>query len=236
MVGVWRRTSRGIMRKYLCERVMRVVLGGVLVAAPLQGQVDASPRDRWQRVDAIAAALAVEPGDWIADVGAGSGFLSFRLSPLVGPTGRVLAVDIDRRAMEELAATAAEHGYTNIDTVVSKVDDPLLSSGSVDGVVIVNAYHEMDTYEAMLAGIRRALRPGGRLVIVDNPPNDSTDSRRAQTRRHDLAIGIVAHDLESNGFRVIEQVPDFITETSAGRRRTQWLLVAVVAEESGSRP
>ena len=204
------------------------VLAGVLVAAPLSGQVEVSPRDSWQRVDAIVAALAVEPGDRIADIGAGSGFLAFRLSPVVGPTGRVIAVDVDRRAMRDLAATAAAQGVANIDTIVSKRDDPMLPPSSVDGVVIVNAYHEMDAYEAMLAGIRRALRPGARLVIVDNPPSDSTDSRRAQTRRHDLAIGVVARDLEANGFRVIERVPDFINEATADRRRAQWLLVAIV--------
>ena len=201
----------------------------VLVAPPLHGQVEVSPRDGWQRVDAIVAALEVEAGDWIADIGAGSGFLSFRLSPIVGPAGRVVAVDVDRRAMRRLAATAADEGFANIDTVVSKADDPMLSPESVDGVVIVNAYHEMREYEAMLAGIRRALRPGGRLVIVDNPPSDSTDSRRAQTRRHDIAIDLVAQDLETNGFRVIERVPDFISGMAAGRRREQWLLVAVVA-------
>ncbi|MDH4043139.1 MAG: methyltransferase domain-containing protein [Gemmatimonadota bacterium] len=209
--------------------VLGVVIGGVLVAPPLHGQVEVSPRDGWQRVDAIVAALEVEAGDWIADIGAGSGFLSFRLSPIVGPAGRVVAVDVDRRAMRRLAATAADEGFANIDTVVSKADDPMLSPESVDGVVIVNAYHEMREYEAMLAGIRRALRPGGRLVIVDNPPSDSTDSRRAQTRSHDLAIDLVAQDLETNGFRVIARVPDFISGMAAGRRREQWLLVAVVA-------
>ncbi len=96
----------------------------------------------------------------------------------------------------------------------------------LDGVLIVNAYHEMDEHEAMLAGIRRALKPAGRLVVIDTPPDDSTASRRRQVSRHDIALGIVVREVEAAGFRVIDQVPDFVART--GRPR-QWLLVAVVA-------
>lgn len=204
------------------------LLGALLLASPALAQVGASPRDSWQRVDAIVAALDLQPGDRVADVGAGSGYLSFRLSPVVGAEGRVIAVDIDRQSLSRLWQGAQQAHLVNIDTVQSEPDDPMLPPNSVDGVVIVNAYHEMTEYVAMLAGIRHALRPGGRLVIVDNPPRDSTASRRAQTARHDIAIGLVAEDLEANGFRVIEQIPDFIKRGSAGRRRGQWMLVAVV--------
>lgn len=197
------------------------------LAAPAAGQVEVSPRDSWQRVDEIFAALDVQPGDRIADIGAGSGFLSFRLSRAVGETGRVLAVDIDRRSLRRLWGDARRAGLLNIDTIVSEPDDPMLAPASVDGVVIVNAYHEMRAYEAMLAGIYRALRPGGRLVIVDNAPTDAGQSRQRQAARHDIALALVAQDLDAAGFTVLAEYPAFINESAAGRERDQWLLVAV---------
>jgi ubiquinone/menaquinone biosynthesis C-methylase UbiE len=208
-------------------RVPPVTLAAVLSLVPssVGAQVERTSRDNWQRVEDVAAALQVEEGDVIADVGAGSGFFTFRLSPRVGPRGRVLAVDIDARVLRELRETAEREGFDNIETIVSQPDDPLLAEQSVDGILVVNAYHEMREYEAMLAGFRRALRPGGRLVILDMPPRDPTSSRQQQVSGHDIAIDLVAAELEAAGFEVIERQPDFVT----GRRQRQWLLAAVVA-------
>ena len=94
----------------------------------------------------------------------------------------------------------------------------------------MNAYHEMFEHEAMLAGIRRALRPGGRLVILDMP-RDSTLSRSRQMAQHGLAIGIVVRDLADAGFRVVAQDPDFVR---AGRNR-QWMVAAVVPDPAPER-
>ena len=197
-----------------------------LTPLPVGAQVATTERDSWQRVDAIFAALHIEEGNRIADVGAGAGFFSFRLSARVGPSGRVIAQDIDAGVLAELADAAGREGITNIETVVGAPDDPRLPEASLDGVLIVNAYHEMRDYEAMLAGIRRALRPGGRLVIVDMPPADESMSRSGQTQQHDIAIGLVVQDLVAAGFDVLEQVPDFV---DAGRRRN-WLLVATTPD------
>lgn len=203
------------------------VLALVGHAAGAGAQIERTARDNWQRVDDVFTALQVEEGDRIADVGAGSGFFSFRLSPRVGLEGRVIAQDIDARVLRDLQEDAARAGLDNIQTLVGEEDDPKLPDGMLDGVLIVNAYHEMDEHEAMLVGIRRALKPTGRLVIIDTPPGDSTASRRRQTSRHDIAIEIVVRELEAAGFHVIEQVADF---ARTGRTR-QWLLVAVVAED-----
>jgi ubiquinone/menaquinone biosynthesis C-methylase UbiE len=197
-----------------------------IAPSPSEAQVATTQRDAWQKVDEIFAALQVEEGDWIADVGAGSGFFSFRLSPRVGPSGKVIAQDIDAGVLAELRDEARREGIDNIETVVGATDDPRLPEGSLDGVLIVNAYHEMREYDAMLGGIKRALRPGGRLVIVDMPPADESASRRSQVQQHDIAIGIVVRDLVAGGFEVTRQVPAFI---DAGRRRN-WLLVAVVPD------
>jgi len=207
-------------------RVSRLALVAAVVPAVAVAQSERTRRDDWQRVDDVAAALDVDEGDVIADVGAGGGFFTFRLSPKVGATGRVLAVDIDARVLRELRETAEREGFTNIETIVSETDDPMLEDRSVDAILVVNAYHEMREYEAMLAGFRRALRPGGRLVILDMPPRDSTLSRERQTSSHDIAIGLVAQDLEAAGFEVIGRHPEFV----GGRRQPQWMLVAVAPD------
>jgi ubiquinone/menaquinone biosynthesis C-methylase UbiE len=206
-----------------------LALAAVLLPAAVSSQVNRTSRDDWQRVDDVIVALDIDEGETIADVGAGSGFFTFRLSPRVGPDGRVLAVDINARVLRELRETAEQEGFANIETIVSEPNDPMLPDQSVDGILVVNAYHEMHEYETMLAGFRRALRLGGRLVILDMPPRDSTLSREQQVSGHDIAIGLVAQELEAAGFEVIEQVPDFVR----GGRRRQWMLVAVLA--SGSR-
>jgi len=196
------------------------------VASPVGAfaQARRSTRDTWQRVEDVVSALQVEPGDRIADVGAGSGYFTFHLSPRVGPGGRVIAEDIDSSALGRLRATARRRGLRNIETVLGETDDPKLAEQSLDGVLIVNAYHEMTEYQAMLAAVRRALRPGARLVILDMP-RDSTLSRSRQMDQHGLAIGIALQDLAAAGFRVIAQDPDFVR---SGRYR-QWMVVAEVA-------
>jgi len=201
-----------------------LVLTAVLLPAAASSQAERTSRDGWQRVDDVFEALGVDEGETIADVGAGSGFFTFRLSPRVGPDGRVLAVDVDAGVLRELREEAQRQGIDNIETIASDPDDPMLQEQSVDGILVVNAYHEMVEYEAMLAWFRQALRPGGRLVILDMPPRDSTLSRAGQVSGHDIAIGLVVQDLEAAGFEVIEQYPEFVT----GRRQRQWMLVAVV--------
>jgi len=194
-----------------------------LAPPPTAAQVTTTQRDSWQKVEEIFAALQVNEGDWIADVGAGAGFFSFRLSERVGPTGKVIAQDIDADVLAELREAARREGFSNIETIVGSTDDPRLPEAALDGVLIVNAYHEMREYEAMLAGIKRALRPGGRLVVVDMPPADESMSRRGQMQQHDIAIGLVVDDLGAAGFEVIQQVADFV---DTGRHRN-WLLTAV---------
>jgi ubiquinone/menaquinone biosynthesis C-methylase UbiE len=147
--------------RMVCMGLVAVALATLGWAAGASAQAERTSRDSWQRVDDIFAALEVKEGDRIADVGAGSGFFTFRLSHGVGPSGRVIAEDVSRRVLEELLEIAEREGFTNVETILGEADDPKLPRGSLDGVLIVNAYHEMYEHEAMLAGIRRALLPEG---------------------------------------------------------------------------
>jgi ubiquinone/menaquinone biosynthesis C-methylase UbiE len=168
------------------------------------------------------AALAIGTGSQVADVGAGDGYFVGFLAEEVGSTGRVFAVDVSERALSNLRQLIDDEGLDNVEVVHGDYDDPNLPDGSLDAVLVVNAYHEMTEYEAMLAGMLQSLRPGGRLVMLDHIPSDASDSRGRQTRDHDIGIDIVAPELEAAGFVVIERYEEF---TGGGRTR-QWMLVA----------
>jgi len=212
--------------RFFSRLPLLLILISLVVTSAITAQIERTRRDEWQKVDEIFAAMGVSPGDHVADVGAGGGFLSVRLSEAVGEQGRVYAEDITERLVRELAEQMESLGITNVEPVLGGTDDPNLPEGELDAVVIVNAYHEMSEHESMLAGIRRSLRSGGRLVIVDNPPRDSTSSRGTQMRAHDIHIGVVEQDLIEAGFEIRDRRPEFIdTGTGRGTHR-QWMLVA----------
>jgi ubiquinone/menaquinone biosynthesis C-methylase UbiE len=202
------------------------IIASLIMTSVISAQIERTRRDEWQKVDEIFAAMGVSPGDRVADVGAGGGFLTVRLSEAVGEEGRVYAEDITQRLIRELTEQMENLGITNVEPVLGGTDDPNLPADELNAVVIVNAYHEMNQHESMLAGIWRSLQSGGRLVIVDNPPRDSTSSRGTQMRAHDIHIGVVEQDLIEAGFEIRDRRPEFIdTGTGRGTHR-QWMLVA----------
>lgn len=195
----------------------------VPVAATAQG---GSERDEWQRVPDVLAALGADSGAFVADVGAGGGYFTHHLRRAVGETGRVYAVDIAWTEVARLRDALDREDARNVDVILGEPDDPRLPYGSLNAVLIVNAYHEMTEYRAMLAGIRTALRPGGRLLILDNPPPDSVVGRDAQTERHQIGIDVVAGDLAEAGFEVLERDPRFVADEHDHHDQRMWLLLS----------
>jgi predicted methyltransferase len=205
-------------------------------AAPLNGQqASAAPptasathvtRDDWQRVPDILAALGAREGSRVADVGAGEGWLTTRLAKQVGESGRVFAVDIMEVALRSLQRTIESDGLRNVEVILGEEDDPRLPYASLDGIVILNAYHEMPQRGAMLTAFHRALKPGGTLVIVDNAPNDTIAPRQRQTANHQLWLPLAEDDLVGFGFEIVRRDPAFITRQMSAMIHQQWLLVA----------
>lgn len=193
---------------------------------------ESNAREGWQRVPDILVALNVVPGAHLADVGAGDGFFTVRLARAVGPTGRVIAVDISREALDRLRARLADDQLSNVDVVQGEVSDPHLPAESLDGVLIVNAYHEMEAFERMLDHIRRALKPGGRLVLVEPlDPRLRGEPRARQTKAHSLDAGFADRELRASGFDVIGLRDPFIR-----RGQTEmWLMVAERGSDARSR-
>ena len=114
----------------------------------------------------VVDALGLNPTDVVADIGAGTGYFSFRIAPLV-PQGKVLAVDIQPEMLEAINFLKAENHVTNVETVLGSVTDPRLPPASVDLALMVDAYHEFEYPREMMTGIVKALKPGGRVVLVE---------------------------------------------------------------------
>lgn len=182
-----------------------------------------SNRESWQRVPDVIAALGVGPGSRVADVGAGDGFFTTRLAKAVGADGRVYAVDISKNALDRLARRVADAGLTNVDAILGTPSDPRLTAGTLDAALIVNAYHEMREHQAMLAAIKAALKPGGRLVIVESVITAQRNvAREVQENRHQLAPHFVQQDALQAGFAIVRFEEQF---TRAGTMAPEYLVV-----------
>ena len=209
----------------------------LFAVAPLaqQREHSDSPREQWQRVPDILRELGATPGAHIADLGAGSGFFTTRIAKAVGSTGRVYAVDVNPISLRELKE-ALGADVTNVDVIRGDENDPHLPEKRLDGLLVVNAYHEFAEYRAILEHVRKALKPNGRFVIVEPIPRRADDtSRQAQTKRHSIAMSFVEEDLQQAGFEIVTRDPGFVTrpehqtaeERASGTARpTEWLLVA----------
>ena len=123
--------------------------------------------------DEVVANMGLEPDHVVADIGAGSGYFSFRIAKLV-PEGKVLAVDIQQEMLDIIEATKATEGVTNIDGVKGEIDNPNLPANSIDAAIMVDAYHEFSHPFEMINGIYNALRPGGRIFLLEYRGEDAS--------------------------------------------------------------
>ncbi len=129
-------------------------------------------REQEEGLTMLVNALDLKPGQAVADIGAGSGVISLLLSEQVGPTGTVLAVDIQQEMLDALAVNCKKKGVTNILPVLGTTTSPNLKPGTVDLVLMVDVYHEFDMPFEMLLGIAKSLKPGGRVAFVEYRKED----------------------------------------------------------------
>jgi len=124
-------------------------------------------RDEEQKPDEVIAALDLKEGETVADIGAGSGYFSFRFAREVGDNGRVYAVDINSDMIVHMNRRIRDLKLKNVVTVLSVPDDPLLAAASVDRFFICNTWHHIENRAQYLALMKNMLKPGGQLIIVD---------------------------------------------------------------------
>jgi ubiquinone/menaquinone biosynthesis C-methylase UbiE len=152
----------------------------------------------------IVAAAGVQTGDVVADVGAGTGAFMEPLVDAVGETGHVMSVEISIRFVERLRQVADEEGYDNVTAVFSSFTSATLPPVSVDRMIVIDTYHHFDDFEAMLASMLAALKPGGVLTVVDF---DRHDDARDWIKGHVRASKEVFRDeIEAAGFEFIDEI------------------------------
>jgi precorrin-6B methylase 2 len=129
-------------------------------------------REREEDPDLGLRLLKVTKGSTVGDVGAGSGYMSLRLARLVGPQGRVYAVDVQPGMLQLLQQNAAKAKLSNLVPVLGGFDDPKLPAGELDLIIMVDVYHEFSQPQRMLQRMREALKPGGRLALFEYRAED----------------------------------------------------------------
>jgi precorrin-6B methylase 2 len=160
-------SADGIGKSYMGREISAVM--GWQGASWLERQ----EREREERTDLLLAALMLKPGTVVADIGAGTGYLSRRMAPLVMPGGKVWAVDVQPEMINLLQAGVKRSGLTQIEAKLSAVDDVKLPASSVDLAIMVDVYHELAYPYEVMASLLKALKPGGRLVFVEYKAEDS---------------------------------------------------------------
>jgi SAM-dependent methyltransferase len=151
-------------------------------------------RDSLNEDGEIARILELRPGMTVGDIGAGSGYHTVRLSPLVGPTGSIIAEDVRRDYLVELARRVAQLKLTNVKLALGEPHDPRLPASSLDAAILVHMYHEIAQPYAFLYNLAPALKPGARIGIVD---------LERPTREHGTPIELLRCELSAVGYREI---------------------------------
>jgi ubiquinone/menaquinone biosynthesis C-methylase UbiE len=159
-------------------------------------------RRREEECDTLLAALRIQPGQVVCDLGCGNGFYTIELARLVGPRGKVVAVDIQSEMLGLLKQRAAEEKFDNIEPVLGTPVDPQLAAGSLDLVLMVDVYHELSHPEAMLRAIRASLRPNGRVALAEFR---GEDDRVPIKPLHKMTKAQINKELTPNGFRLVEE-------------------------------
>lgn len=158
-----------------------------------------------ERSDLILKNMDLAPDAVVADIGAGTGYFSFPISELV-PEGKVLAVDIQQEMLDLIAQKQATGQGNNIQPVLGTEEDPGLDSAQVDAVLIVDVYHEMAWPYEMMQGIVRAMKPGGRLFLVEYRAEDPAVPIK---RLHKMTEAQARTEMEAMGLRFVAN-PDFL--------------------------
>lgn len=184
-------------------------------------------RDAWQRADELIKLLKIGEGSQTADIGCHEGYMTFKLSKVVKANGKVYAVDVEEEKVKKVEALAAESNITNISAIKGEYDDPKLPTNSLDAVIILDTYHEMDDHDKILQHILRALKPGGRLLLCEPIAEVRRSSPRAeQERKHELGMSYALDDLKKAGFKISFQKDPYIDRVKE-KGDKMWVIVGV---------
>jgi precorrin-6B methylase 2 len=180
--------------------------------APVMGYqgapwLERSEREEEEAPDVALDALKIPKGAAVADIGAGSGYITVRLAARVGAAGRVFANDVQPQMLNMLSRRLSDSRITNVTLVEGTFDDPRLPPSSVDLALMVDVYHELSQPQAILRHLRESLKPGGRLVLLEYRKEDPTVPIKLE---HKMSVADAKMEVEAEGFtltKVDETLP-----------------------------
>jgi ubiquinone/menaquinone biosynthesis C-methylase UbiE len=161
---------------------------------------DSPGREDRLQLTRVMDILSITPGKNVADIGAGSGWFTVRAARRVTETGSVYAVDINPEAVHYIENRAEKEHLKNVRTVLGKPDDPLLPASTIDAVLLLKTYHEVEKPVALLQNLRAALRPGAKVGIID---------RKGNGENHGVGKEVVLREAEEAGYQLVMQY-DFV--------------------------
>jgi cyclopropane fatty-acyl-phospholipid synthase-like methyltransferase len=159
-------------------------------------------RDREEDCNKLITQLRLKPGMTVCDMGCGNGFYALRVAKRLGPEGKVLAVDIQPEMLTLLRERAAEAKIPNIKPILGSLIDPQLAEASCDLILCVDVYHEFSHPEHMLRAMRKALKPDGRLVLVEFRMEDP---KVPILLEHKMSKEQILKELPPNGFKLVRE-------------------------------
>jgi ubiquinone/menaquinone biosynthesis C-methylase UbiE len=167
--------------------------------------LDRAERDLEEEPDRAIDVMKIEKGSTVADIGAGSGYMTVKLAKKVGPQGRVYANDIQPAMLELLNKRLAKGKTTNVSVVLGAQDDPRLPPDALDLVLMVDVYHELSQPQLMLRHIRASLKPGGRLVLLEYRKEDPNIPIKPE---HKMSVADAKLEVEAEGFKLTKTNED----------------------------
>jgi ubiquinone/menaquinone biosynthesis C-methylase UbiE len=166
-------------------------------------------RDEWQQPQKVIAALKIQPGASVADLGSGGGYFTFRLAEAVGPSGKVYAVDIDRDMVDLIAERATKEERSNVEVILARPEDPSLPKAGVDLIFTSNTYHHIEDRVAYFANLRKYLRRNGRVAIIEFDRRGWLEG----LLRHYTPSEFIKREMEQAGY-TLQQEFDFLNRQS----------------------
>jgi SAM-dependent methyltransferase len=157
-------------------------------------------REQEERTDLLLKALDLKPTDVVADIGAGTGFFTFLMAPKV-PQGKVLAVDIQPEMIDYLNEGKVKHKAANVQPVLGTEFDPKLPANSIDLAIMIDAYHEFSYPREMITHIASALKPGGRVVLVEYRAEDPSVPIK---ELHKLSVAQATKEMKAVGLKLLK--------------------------------
>jgi ubiquinone/menaquinone biosynthesis C-methylase UbiE len=166
------------------------------------GMLDDPRRDAYQRPHEVLAALNLKPGEVIADIGAGSGYFTFRLAHHVGAKGKIYAVDVSQDMIRHINRRIRDTKATNVVSILAEPDDPLLPDRSVDRFFICDVWHHVEDRAKYLSLMKKMLKPGGEVVMIDFHKKELSFGPPLPMK---IAREDLIKQMESNGFRLSKE-------------------------------